>query len=200
MPASTFAPEVRARARRRRRIVPLEQLALELGAQRPRWTYSRPLLKSPHRPRILERLELVRRFFPELDECTIRVGLAIKRGVLGWGSLDPENPGIWVRARRVDSFTVAHEFTHLLQARGLVPGGERSCDLWALARSPLLVDQPPSYLKLPRHMRYQPPTPEQAQVMCTLAREAIAARAAGRARYLANFEAELARRFPQRSV
>ena len=81
-----------------------------------------------------------------------------------------------------------------------MPNGERSCDLWALARSPLLVDQPPSYLKLPRHMRYQPPTPEQAQALCTLAREAIAARAAGRRRYLAIFEAEVARRFPPPSV
>jgi len=197
VPASTIPAEVRAPARpRRRRIVPLEQLALELGSHRPRWTFSRPLLKSPHRARILERLELVRRFFPELEDCTIRVGLARKRGVLGWGSLDPENPGIWVRPRRLDSFTVAHEFTHLLQARGLAPHGERSCDLWALARSPLLVDQPPGYLKLPRHMRHDPPTPEQAQVLCELARQAIASRAAGRGRYLAKFEAEVARRFP----
>jgi len=144
----------------------------------------------------MERLELVRRFFPELDPITIRVGLARKRGVLGWGSLDPDHPGIWVRPRRIDSFTVAHELTHLLQARGLAPGGERSCDLFALARSPLLIDQPPSYLKLPRHMRHTPPTPEQAQVLCELAREAIAARTAGRGRYLARFEAEVARRFP----
>ena len=195
MPA-TIPAEPRARARPRRRIVPLEQLALELGSARPRWTYSRPLLQSPHRARIMERLELVRRFFPELDVCTIRVGLARKRGVLGWGSLDPENPGIWVRPRRLDSFTVAHEFVHLLQARGLAPRGERSCDLWALARSPLLVDQPPGYLKLPRHLRYTPPTPNQARVLCELAREAIAARAAGRGRYLARFEAEVARRLP----
>jgi hypothetical protein len=45
-------------------------------------------------------------------------------------------------------------------------------------------------------MRHTPPTAEQAQVLCELAREAIAARAAGRGRYLARFEAEVARRFP----
>ena len=76
-----------------RRVRPLEQLAFELGPVRPRWSFSRRVLVSPHRERIRERLEFVRRFFPELDGITVRVGMALKRGVLGWGSLDPERPG-----------------------------------------------------------------------------------------------------------
>ena len=197
VPASTLRAEDRARARpRRRRIVPLEQLALELGSHRPRWTYSRPLLNSPHRAKILERLEFVRRFFPELDDCTIRVGLARKRGVLGWGSLDPEQPGIWVRPRRIDSFTVAHEFTHLLQARGLVPRGERSCDLWALARSPLLVDQPPSYLRLPRTCGTSRPRPNRRSCCARWrARRSRRARRGDRATSRSS-RREVARRFP----
>jgi hypothetical protein len=180
----------------RRRIRPLEQLAFELGPARPLWSFSRRVLSSPHRARICERVEFVRRFYPELDRTTVRVGMALKRGVLGWGSLDPERPGIWVRPRRLDYFTIAHEFTHLLQARGEVPRGERACDLWALARSPLLVDSPPGYLKLPRALaRKRQVAPRDAKLLSERARAAIAAREAGDRRYLARFEREVARVF-----
>ena len=97
----------------------------------------------------------MRRFFPEMDACTIRVGLAKKRGVLGWGSLDPERPGIWVRPRRLDHFTVAHELTHLLQARSLVPRGERACDLWALMTSCGAETRPYRLGRLPSRVGFQ---------------------------------------------
>jgi hypothetical protein len=187
--------DVRPAARKRRRpaLKPLEQLAFELGPARPRWSFSRLVLRSPHQQRIRERIEFVRRFFPELEDCTVRVGLAQKRGVLGWGSLDPERPGVWVRPRRLDYFTIAHELTHLLQARRLVPSGERACDLWALARSPLLIDAPPGYLRLPRGFRHRRAvTPAQASLLCDAARRAIAAREAGDRRYLSHFEREMA--------
>jgi hypothetical protein len=186
-PCRTAAP----RARRRRRVVPLEQLAMDFGPPRPRWDLSRLVERSPHRARILERLEFVRRFFPELADGTVRVGLARKRGILGWGSLDPERPGIWVRPRRLAYFTIAHEFTHLLQARELVPRGERACDLWALARSPLLNDTPPSYLRLPRGLRRARLDSALATALCESARRAIVARERGDRRYLLGFEREL---------
>ena len=154
------------------------------------------MLASPHRARICERIDFVRRFFPELDGITVRVGMALKRGVLGWGSLDPERPGVWVRPRRLEYFTIAHEFTHLLQARGVVPHGERACDLWALARSPLLVDSPPGYLRLPRAIaRKRQVSPADAALLTERARVAIAAREKGDRRYLARFEREVARMF-----
>ena len=115
--------------------------------------------------------------------------------MLGWGSLDPEQPGVWVRPRRLQLFTIAHEFTHLLQARNLVPRGERQCDLWALARSPLLIDSAPNYLLMPRALRRGRPTNDQAHALCAAARAAIAAREAGDRRYLARFEAALAEAF-----
>jgi hypothetical protein len=184
--------EPRPARRRRPRIVPLEQLAMDLGPERPRWTLSRRVEHSPHRARILERVGFVRRFFPELAECTIRLGMAEKRGILGWGSLDPGRPGIWVRPRRLSYFTIAHELTHLLQARGLVPRGERACDLWAAARSPLLNDTPPGYLRLPsavrRRRHLEPP---QAAALHACAGRAIAAREAGERRYLLGFEREI---------
>ena len=173
--------------------MPLEQLAFELVCDPPRWSLSRLVARSPHRPRILERLEFVRRFFPEMNGTTIRVGLAQKRGVLGWGSLDPERPGVWVRPRLTAYFTIAHEFTHLLQARRLVPGGERACDLWALARSPLLIDQAPGYLRLPRALRVRRALePWQPAILHDAARRAIEARGRGDRRYLLGFEREVA--------
>jgi hypothetical protein len=185
MPATSTA----LRSRLVRRIVPLEQLALDFGPPRPRWDFSQPVLRSPHRARIVERLEFVRRFFPELADGTVRVGLARKRGVLGWGSLDPRRPGVWVRPRLLAYFTIAHEFTHLLQARSLVPRGERACDLWALARSPLLNDVPPSYLALPPPLRGRRRLrPEQAATLCHAARRSLAARERGERCYLALFE------------
>jgi hypothetical protein len=176
-------------------VRPLEQLAFELGPARPRWTFSRLVVRSPHQARIRERLEFVRRFFPELEGVSVHVGMALKRGVLGWGSLDPGRPGVWVRPRRLEYFTIAHEFTHLLQARGLVPRGERACDLWALARSPLLIDAAPGYLKLPRGIRHRRRLEiADASLLCEAARRAIAAREAGDRRYLWRFEREIAER------
>lgn len=177
---------------RRRRVVALEQLGLEFELGPPRWTYSRLVLKSPHLERIRERIEFVRAFFPELAGVSVRVGLAQKRGVLGWGSLDPERPGIWLRPRRVELFTVAHEMTHLLQARGLVPRGERQCDLWALARSPFVIDSPPTYLELPRVLKQRPVRTEHATLLHHTACEWIAAREGGDRRYLQRFEAAIA--------
>src|SRR5262245_50312206 len=180
-------------ARRRRRARPLEQLAMDFGPERPPWKFSRLVLASPNLARIRERLEFVRAFFPEIASLTIRFGLVKKPGVLGWGSLDPDDPGVWVRPRRCDHFTIAHEFTHLLQARGLVPMGERACDLYALARSPLLIDQPPGYLKMPREARYLKQLDHpQAKLLHDTARRAIEARAGGDRRYLQRFEREIA--------
>ena len=178
--------------KRRRSPRLLEQLAFDLGPERPRWQLSRLVAASPHQTRILEHVEFARRFFPEFDGVTIRLGLAQKRGVLGWGSLDPDRPGIWVRPRRLHLFTIAHEFTHLLQARGLVPRGERQCDLWALSRSPLLVDSAPGYLKLPRALRRGALTSAQAHALYSASRVAIEAREHGDRRYLIRFESAVA--------
>lgn len=138
-----------------------------------------------------ERLELVRGFFPEMNGWTIRIGLVKKRGVLGWGSMDPENPGIWIRPRRLELFTIGHEMTHLLQARGYVPHGERACDLWTLARSPLLIDSLPSYLKVPR-LGIRDVSADLAAMLHRLALTAIEARARGEKGYLRRFEREAA--------
>jgi hypothetical protein len=107
--------------------------------------------------------------------------------------MDPDRPGIWVRPRRLAYFTIAHELTHLLQARGLVPEGERACDLWALARSPLVVDAVPGYLRVPRGLRHRAAVEAPlASLLHRLAADAIARREAGDRRYLQGFERALA--------
>lgn len=170
-----------------------EQLEFSIGASVPRWRYSRLVVRSRHFARICSRLETVRRHFPELDSVTIRVGLAQKRGVLGWGSLDPEEPAIWIRPRKLDLFTIAHELTHLLQARGFIPRGERACDLYALARSPQLVDTAPGYLSLPSRFPSEGRLSAGAgRALHRAARAAIDARASGRRNYLRLFERTLA--------
>jgi hypothetical protein len=113
-----------------------------------RWEFTRPWLDSPHLPRAKRELDLVRDHFPELEGVTVRVGLTKRRTVLGLASLG-ETPMIWIRPRRIRRFAIAHELTHLLHARGLVPGGEKTCDLYTLARSHAYVDVAPFYLKVP---------------------------------------------------
>jgi hypothetical protein len=191
--ARRTSSERRDLGRARRRAVPLEQLPLALDIAPARWSYSRLVVRSGHFERIRDRVEFVRSFFPELGGLTIRVGLAQKRGVLGWGSMDPERPGIWVRPRRLELFTIAHEMTHLLQARGLVPRGERACDLWALARSALVIDSVPGYLKMPRHLRDGSIGAREAALLHRLACESVSAREQGDRRYLQRFEQAVAR-------
>ena len=146
-----------------------------------RWEFTRPWLASPHLPRAMRELDLVRDHFPELEGVTVRVGLTKRRSVLGLASIGAI-PMIWIRPRRIRRFAIAHELTHLLHARGLVPGGEKTCDLYTLARSHAYVDVAPFYLKVPpvfhdggADCRVPPPA---AQTLHALAREATTGRSA----------------------
>ena len=168
------------------------QLLLPLSSSPRRWRATRLFDRSPHRARLLDRLESVRTYFPELDGDEIQVGLVLSRRILGRGSLDPEAPGIWLRPRLANLFTIAHEMTHLLQAKGQVPRGERACDLFALARSALLIDSLPTYLRLPATLRdTDPPTPQVAGLLHAAARAAVAERERGRRDYLRRFERQI---------
>jgi hypothetical protein len=126
------------------------QLDLFPAPDFPRWALSRPLAASRLRDFALRRLESVRRHFPELNEVTVKVGRTRSRRAHAWASLDPDSPSLWIKPGALASFTLAHEFVHLLQARGEAPRGEKSADLHALARSVEVIDKPPSYLKVPR--------------------------------------------------
>src|SRR5207237_363706 len=120
-----------------------------LRAVAPPWQWTRPWLISPHRKRAARELDCVRAHFPELDGVTIKVGLTKRRNILGPATLSGD-PCIWIRPRHIRRFVIAHEFTHLLQARKLVPGGEKTCDLYALTRGAAVIDFAPTYLTIPQ--------------------------------------------------
>jgi hypothetical protein len=156
-----------------------------------RWIFSRPWLGSPHLARARRELDFVRDFFPELEGVGVRVGLTKRRSVLGLAALGGE-PAIWIRPRRIQRFAIAHELTHLLQARGLVPPGERPCDLFALARSADYVDVRPFYLKIPAGLLARESrdrlVPHAAEFLHTVAVEAVARHPAGKRRARAYLE------------
>lgn len=178
---------LRGLARRARALFPWPQLELfSPAAPAPapaggRWEFTRPWHASPHLARARRELDLVRDHFPELDGVTVRVGLTKRRSVLGLASLG-ETPMIWIRPRRIHRCAIAHELTHLLQARKLLPGGEKTCDLFTLARSPALIDIAPFYLKVPARFheggRDRRVPPAAALALHAIAREATTGRSA----------------------
>ncbi len=152
---------------------------------------TRALLRDRSCPRVLDAIRQVRAFFPELDGVPIKVGLT--RRAAGLAARD--EAWIWINPYRMRRHTISHELIHLLQARGLIPGGEKSADLYALARHPVLVDDLPCYLRVPRSLRaaHGKQPGRLAGLFCRLAREAIERRTAGRRTYLRWFETELER-------
>jgi hypothetical protein len=188
------------KARRRRQGRPK-------AAQLPLWTREDPsqcgrpdllptsvLLRHRSCARVLEMIRQVRFFFPELDGLSIRVGLT--RSAAGLASR--EEPWIWVNPRKLTRHTIAPELTHLLQNRGLLPGGEKSADLHALARHSYLVDDLPYYLKSPRPLRlaYGSVAGTVHGLLHRIARESLEQRENGQRNYLRWFEDQLEKRWP----
>lgn len=151
---------------------------------------TRALREHPSRSRILRMVRIALSYFPELEGTRIRIGIA--RGAQGYASLD--EPAIWLNPRGLCYQTIAHELVHLLQARRLVPGGERSCDLYSLARDRFLVDAAPVYLSIPGVLT----TPGgglragASRLLHVTALEAVHRREAGERRYIRWFENALA--------
>lgn len=170
-PAAAFRVIAPA-ARRRRSSAPLPTAPAPDPAA-PRWELTRPLAQARGVETALRRLEEVRASFPELEGITVRVGRTTSRRARAWASLDPARPAVWIKPTRLDRFTAAHEFVHLLQARGLIPRGEKMADLEALARGEALIDRGPSYLKVPRRAfeRDGRPRPGMAPLLHRLAVE-----------------------------
>ncbi len=109
--------------------------------------------------RFKQRIINVFKFFPELQDEVIYVGWIAPRG---WarGSCYTSSSSSTTSANKKmkislqpneRNFTIAHEFTHLLQARKKedlqIPSGERACDVWTLTRLPLeFLDDYPTYI------------------------------------------------------
>ena len=130
-------------------------------------------------------------FFPELRGRTFGVGLT--RQALGLASLD--DFAIWLNPAGLSLHTISHELIHLLQAQGLVPGGERSCDVYALARHPSLNDARPNYLHLPDVMFDEKHRVRRgwARILYESAARALGERSTGRRTYIRWFEDQVKR-------
>ncbi len=170
---------------------PPEQIAFAFAVDEGDFVLTRPLARHRRRRSLVEKLRYVRRFFPELDGQTIRVGLTRSAA----GLAVPGGAEVWINPSQTSYQTLAHEFIHLLQGKHDIPGGERSCDVFALARHWTLNDSPPYYVRLPRE--YQTSSgrirPDSARLIYMIARHAVGLRRAGTRNYIAYFEKTLAR-------
>ncbi len=112
-----------------------------------------PAMQKRLSRRLVHMLHNALHHFPELQGQTITVGYT--RAHLG--AAIREQRLIRLRARKVSYNTIGHELTHLVQGRNGIPEGEKQCDVWTLARSPLFCDEAPTYLRLPATVRQEWP-------------------------------------------
>ena len=120
-------------------------------------------------PRVRRMLEDSLLRFPELEGKNITVGYTASRGSLGVAYMPADgfdgSMGIRLKVRNLVYNTIGHELTHLVQGLSLraqkrspmdrtrIPGGEKQCDIWTLARCDLFCDDAPTYIKLPCEVR-----------------------------------------------
>jgi hypothetical protein len=115
--------------------------------------------------RFKQRIINIFKFFPELQDEVIYVGWIAPRGwargscCISSSSTSSSSSSTASANKKMKislqpnerNFTIAHEFTHLLQARKKedlqIPSGERACDVWTLTRLPLeFLDDYPTYI------------------------------------------------------
>jgi hypothetical protein len=104
------------------------------------------------------------KYYPELNSEIVCVGWITPRGWARGSAISScdVNKTLKISLQPNEkNFTIAHEFTHLLQAKKKegelkIPSGERPCDVWTLARLPLeLLDDFPSYITMSYQARKQ---------------------------------------------
>ena len=170
------------------------QLELDLlskpAANPPEFVVTRPLGRHARCNDVIARVQYVRRFFPELKNVTIKVGLT--RAASGMAIMGGNE--IWLNPARRSYHTIAHELVHLLQTREPgIPQGEKSCDVFSMARHWTLNDVPPSYVTIPARLANNAGyvTTEGSRLIYDVATEALARRENGLRRYINFFETEL---------
>ena len=133
-------------------------------------------------------LEMVQRslgHFPELKDAAITIGYTRKHlgATVIYRKGELYRLIIRLRVRKVTYHTIGHELTHLVQGLAYgdrygtrsadpdrIPTGETQCDIWTLARDPLFLDDPPTYIKMPRIMReHWPDYAESVRELCIAA-------------------------------
>ncbi len=144
------------------------------------WTRKARKLPEDVREEISRRLNILQPYFPELRP-QVQIGLSrffegfVFQSNGGHVKLNLEvrkqKDGTW---RCPTYWTIAHEFMHLAQFNSNdIPGGERACDIFALARlPPKFIDESPTYLFVPPGARLVW-TNRDAELAHTLAEMAI---------------------------
>ncbi|HIH01926.1 TPA: hypothetical protein HA259_07670 [Thermoplasmata archaeon] len=144
------------------------------------WTWRARRLPDEVRDEILRRLESVRPFFPELRP-RLRIGLTrFFEGFVFQSHSGSTTLSLEVKRRRTGEWkypthwTIAHELMHLVQFNSeQIPGGERACDILALARlPPRFIDESPTYLYVPTNAR-EVWTQDDAELAHSLAESAL---------------------------
>jgi hypothetical protein len=151
---------------------------------------TRPLRRHRLRAGVVRKIRYVETFFPELKGRTLRIGLTRSaNGLAVAGGTE-----IWFNPAGLSHHTIAHEFTHLLQGRPGLPTGERSCDVFCLARHWTLNDAVPNYVRIPKTLVDEKERLAEAgaKLIFTVASEAVHNRSKGLRNYIAWFESELA--------
>jgi len=145
-----------------------------------------PQMKQRVTRRTLEMLQRSLGYFPELKDAVITIGYTRKH--LGSATVIYRKGELYrliirLRVRKVTYHTIGHELTHLVQGLAYgerfgtrsadperIPTGEAQCDIWTLARDPLFLDDPPTYIKMPRIMRQRwPDYAESVRELCIAA-------------------------------
>ena len=107
-------------------------------------------IRADTETRILEVLD----HFPELKGQRynkLKVGYT---EAYGGNAID--DGGFYIRLQAdAPKNTIAHELTHHVQFAGHIPGGEKACDLYTLARDVSFADDRPCYLEMPLMMRLE---------------------------------------------
>ena len=156
-----------------------------------RYIVTKPLENHRYYRSLLRKLDYVGRFFPEFNGRTIKIGLTRAAS----GLAVPGGTEVWLNPSRLSYHTIAHEFIHLLQGANNTPKGEKSCDVFSLARHWTLNDTLPNYVRIPKsfHDTYGHIPEAKAKIIFTIASEAITRRNSGFRNYIRFFEEKLAR-------
>jgi len=168
-----------------------------------RITWTRKALELPLeiRNELAGRLRRLHAYFSEIKPA-MKIGISRSYDGLAFQSDDGHvklmlgvkrsRKGTW---KLPTYYTVAHELMHLAQFNSRqIPGGERACDIHALARvPPRFIDESPTYLVVPRGRRGRW-TQADAKMAHELAVEALHKRAGGVRKYASWWENEFERR------
>jgi hypothetical protein len=87
--------------------------------------------------------------FPELAGIELKVGLT--KSYLGTATRGDNK--INLNPRNLSYNTIGHELMHLVQGVGDIPQGEKSCDVFTIARGSLFLDRPPTYIRIPKRIK-----------------------------------------------